>query len=112
MLNHDVINYEDLDKICEIYEKEIRDQKLCKDWPSSVYAISKLLLSVYTKVLSRQNVIVEKDIQVYAACPGWCQTDLTKGSGAKKTAEEGAGHICELVRFKDGIDPEHQGGFY
>jgi len=62
-------------------------------WSSSAYGTSKLAINVLSRVLAKKG---EKDgITVNAACPGWCQTDMTAGRGAPPlTAEEGASRIA------------------
>lgn len=72
--------------VAKQYEKEIMDSKLAEGWPKSVYAFSKLCLTIYTAIASRQY----PNFTFYACCPGWCKTDMTKGTNAPKSAEEGA----------------------
>ncbi len=49
---------------------------------------------------------------MYACCPGWCQTDMTKGTGAPKTADQGAETPAMLVGLPFKIDPKIQGLFF
>ena len=87
------------------YFKEIEDKVLYKKWPRSVYAVSKLLLTIYVNVLSRKF----KNYHFSSVCPGWCQTDLTKGTNAPKTAEEGAQDILKgMIQFDE---PRYSGLF-
>jgi len=59
---------------------------------NSAYGVSKLAINVLTRVLAKKG---EKDgIIVNAACPGWCQTDMTAGSGAPLTSTEGGSRIA------------------
>ena len=55
---------------------------------------------------------MDRGIQVYSCCPGWCMTDLTSGSKPKRTAEQGATVICDLVLLDHKIDQNIQGCFY
>ena len=56
-----------------------------------VYYFSKLLLSVYSRILSNYSDIKKRGIQVYSCSPGWTKTDIG-GPGAERTIQEGA--IC------------------
>lgn len=78
----------DLIDIVNQYKKEIFDYKLSALWGNSVYAISKLFLSIYVMALTHEEKF--KGYKFYACCPGWCQTDLTKGTKAPLTADEGS----------------------
>lgn len=111
LADYDNINFEEQKHIVERYETEVRDNIQCKKWPNSVYALSKLFLSVWTKIISRQNFVQEKNIQVYACCPGWCKTDLTAGSKAPRSPEDGASVITDLYLLPFLIN-NNQGGFY
>lgn len=94
------------------FEVEVRSKALSGKWPTSVYAVSKAFLSVYTKILARQPIILEHGIQVYCCCPGFCDTDLTAGCGAKKLPATGAGELYELVLLPHELNPKIQGGFW
>ena len=109
--NYDNISFDNQKKVVDSYESEIRDNVLRKKWPTSVYAMSKLFLSVWTKIIIRQNFVQEKNIQVYSCCPGWCKTDLTAGSKAPRSAEDGASVITDLYLLPWNIQ-SNQGGFY
>jgi carbonyl reductase 1 len=58
-----------------------------RGFPSSMYGVSKLLLSSHTQLLARE--LEGKGISVAACCPGWCKTGMSSWSG-NKTASEGA----------------------
>jgi len=49
---------------------------------------------------------------MYSCCPGWCQTDLTRGTNAPKTADEGSATPIYLALLPSIIDPEKQGLFF
>ncbi|ODQ52173.1 NAD(P)-binding protein [Saitoella complicata NRRL Y-17804] len=75
------------------------DRCLEGGWPKQAYAVSKIGVTAYTKVLARrlQNVQLagkgkgkeEDKVLVNACCPGWCRTDMA-GENATQSAEEGA----------------------
>lgn len=106
------ITIEKIDEIALNTIVEMKDSKLCQKWPGSVYALSKLYLSIWTFILSKQKFIVDRGIQVYSCCPGWCQTDLTKGTNAPKTIQEGSETPFFLACLPFGIDEGKQGLFF
>ena len=55
-------------------------------WPSAAYMVSKGGLIAATKVIAREN---QERVRVEYCCPGWVNTDMTKGKG-QKTPDEGA----------------------
>jgi len=42
----------------------------------AIYDVSKTLLTIYSRILGRNEDIIKRNIQVYAICPGWVQTDM------------------------------------
>ena len=86
----EVFSAADLEEITQRYASEVKDPKLQGLWPNSVYAVSKLFITLFAHVLSQDPSVLSQHISVFACCPGWCQTDLTKGSKAPLTAFEGA----------------------
>ena len=105
---------EQLDKVVQQYQTEMRDVSQRGKWLSTVYGSSKLYLTIYTYLLSRQKRVLDKHIQVYACCPGWCRTDMTKTAGQQppKSYLEGADTPYYLMTFKDAIDMSVQGEFF
>ena len=75
------------------------------------YAVSKLSIHVYSKILGSRKDIVDKNIGVYSMAPGWCKTDMG-GSGAPYTIEHGAETDIYLIKLPDGIDPKLQGKYF
>ncbi|CAK4035005.1 Hypothetical predicted protein [Lecanosticta acicola] len=58
-------------------------------FPSAAYAVSKAGETAYTKVLAMEEAKKNTGILVNACCPGYVNTDMTKGRG-RKTIDEGA----------------------
>lgn len=53
-------------------------------WPSSPYAFSKLAVHYLTMIQQRLfDLDPEKDVLINAVCPGFCNTDFTKGRGPR-----------------------------
>jgi carbonyl reductase 1 len=55
-------------------------------WTSAAYAASKAGEIAFSKVLAKE---AKDGVLVNACCPGWVQTDMTKGKGSK-SVDEGA----------------------
>jgi len=78
-----------------LMEKFIHDVKAKKEiqegWPSSAYAVSKAGEIAFTKVIAIEEETTgrKRNILVNSCCPGFVNTDMTKGYGVK-TIDEGA----------------------
>ena len=80
-------------------------------WPKQGYAMSKLCINTFAKILGRDEDIIKKDIQVYVCCPGWVRTDMT-GPKASRSIQEGALCPVALFDFPWKIDQKLQGQFF
>lgn len=58
-------------------------------FPSAAYAVSKAGETAYTKVLAMEQTKKNTGVLVNACCPGYVNTDMTKGKG-RKTPDDGA----------------------
>lgn len=76
--NNDIITRDLLQKIEKSYVADYSTADSHK-WPNSEYAISKMLLTLYSVVLKNEGFMS------YSCCPGFCKTDLTKGTNAEKS---------------------------
>lgn len=52
-------------------------------WPSAAYAVSKAGEIAFTKAIAMEVEKSGKDVLVNACCPGYVNTDMTKGNGVK-----------------------------
>ena len=97
-----------LNEIIKIYQKEFYDLKASKKWPTSVYSVSKIFLSIHCFLLTK----IYKDYTFYAFCPGWCKTELTKlcSNKAPRSAYDGA-KTCTYLIFEK-INTEYNGLFF
>ena len=68
-------------------------------FPSAAYAVSKAGLIGGTKALARAQKEKGSGILINACCPGYVNTDMTKGNGVK-TVDEGA-QTPVLLAIKD-----------
>ena len=56
-----------------------------KGFPGSMYGMSKLCESTYTRILGEQ--LQSQDISANACCPGYVATDMSSWQGYKHTSE-------------------------
>jgi NAD(P)-dependent dehydrogenase (short-subunit alcohol dehydrogenase family) len=95
----------ELDGLVEEFYSDVRDGSFSKKgWPESTYTVSKIAMSMYTRILARDH----PELKVNACCPGWCRTDMG-GSGADLSLEEG---IVTLVHVALLQDPTKTGKFW
>lgn len=78
-------------------------------WPE--YALSKLLLTLYSEVLGKEQTLVRKNIQVHSFCPGWIKTTLG-GQQAPDPVEKAVERFEQLLKQATGVDPSRQGLLY
>ncbi|KAL0028741.1 hypothetical protein WJX79_003751 [Trebouxia sp. C0005] len=77
-----------LDELADDFVTAIKTDKLgSSGWPKSMYGVSKLLETSYTRILAEQ--LKSAGVMVNACCPGYVDTDMTSHKGVK-TLEEGA----------------------
>ncbi|TIA11072.1 NAD(P)-binding protein [Aureobasidium pullulans] len=58
-------------------------------WPSAAYAVSKAGTTAFTKAIAAEEDKKGRGVLVNACCPGYVNTDMTKGNGVK-TPDQGA----------------------
>ena len=51
-----------------------------KQWHPMFYVTTKLFLNLWVSVFSKDPRVTAKGIQVYALCPGFCETEMMVGS--------------------------------
>jgi len=93
------------------YDSVVDDTFEQKGFPKQGYAMSKLCINTYAKILGQQKEVLDKNIQVYVFCPGWCRTDMA-GDKAPKSAEDGADTCAYLVDLPWEVNNDLQGKFF
>ncbi|XP_052014819.1 carbonyl reductase [NADPH] 3 isoform X2 [Apodemus sylvaticus] len=75
-------------KFVEDTKNEVHERE---GWPDSAYGVSKLGVTVLSRILARQLDEKRKAdrILLNACCPGWVKTDMARDQGSR-TVEEGA----------------------
>lgn len=81
---------------------EFKDAVVAKDWkekgwPSTAYGMSKVGVSIMTRILAKQ---MKNGVTINSGCPGWCRTDMA-GPRAPRTAEEGASTFVHIMLLPD-----------
>ncbi|KAF8049153.1 hypothetical protein N665_2283s0005 [Sinapis alba] len=97
-LESEELTYEQIDTtVTQFLEDVRRGTYEKKGWPEnwSDYAVSKMALNAYSRVLARRYD-GKKLISVNCFCPGFTRTSMTGGQGTH-TAEEAAAMIARLV---------------
>ena len=105
-------NVDDILKLSEKFKKSIQEEKTeAEGWYKNCFAISKLLLNFYAKLVIKKREISRESISVYAVHPGWCKTDMG-GPHAPLEPIDGAERIIYLLELPDTVNKEFQGKFF
>jgi carbonyl reductase 1 len=80
----------DCDSLMKDFTKAVEEGKEKElGWPSAAYAVSKAGATAFTKAIAAQQDKTGRRVLINACCPGYVNTDMTKGNGVK-TPDEGA----------------------
>ncbi|KAL6715180.1 hypothetical protein ACLMJK_007444 [Lecanora helva] len=81
---------EDVTSLMEAFTTAVKEGKEQeKGWPSAAYAVSKTGITGMTRAVAKKHVEEGGKVLVNSCCPGYVNTDLTKGRGAL-TIDQGA----------------------
>jgi NAD(P)-dependent dehydrogenase (short-subunit alcohol dehydrogenase family) len=95
----------ELSDLMEEFCVDVRDGTYAeKGWPQWTYCISKIGMSMYTRILARDY----PNLKVNACCPGWVRTDMA-GYDAELSVEEGVQTLVHVALFDD---PTKTGKFW
>jgi carbonyl reductase 1 len=94
-----------LEKAVAQYESDYCSEVRKDLWPSDVYSVSKLFLSIWTYIYGNRKDIVTSGIQVYSCSPGFCLTNMTSNLPVIPpfTATEGAERIYKVMTMSSDI---------
>ena len=105
-------NVDDVLKLSEKFKKTIPEEKTEADgWYKNCFAMSKLFLNFYAKLIIKKREVSRESISVYAMHPGWCKTDMG-GQYAPLEVGEGADRIIFLLELPDTVNKDYQGKFF
>jgi carbonyl reductase 1 len=72
------------------FKKAVAEDKIEENgWTAAAYAASKAGVIALTHAIAQDEAKAGRGILVNSCCPGWVQTDMTKGKGLK-TTDQGA----------------------
>jgi NAD(P)-dependent dehydrogenase (short-subunit alcohol dehydrogenase family) len=94
-------------KFVEDTKNEVHERE---GWPNSAYGVSKLGVTVLSRILAQRLDEKRKGDRVLlnACCPGWVKTDTARGHGSR-TVEEGAETPVYLALLPpDATEPQGQ----
>ena len=80
---------EDATKLIEEFTSAVSNGTYKSDWPQQAYSVSKAGVIAFTKVLGDEYEKKGSKTCINSCCPGYVNTDMTKGNGVK-TPDEGA----------------------
>ena len=80
------------------YESDMMSPSKSGLWPTSIYSISKLLLTAYSNIKSRTE---KGGVLWVPCCPGLCQTDLVGQRKVERSAEQGGRTLCHAATAED-----------
>ena len=105
-------NVDDIIKLSEKFKRSIPEEKTEADgWYKNCFAMSKLFLNFYAKLVIKKREISRESISVYAVHPGWCKTDMG-GEHAPLEVGDGADKILFLLELPDSVNKDYQGKFF
>lgn len=81
---------DDVTRLMESFTSAVKEGKEKEQgWPSAAYAVSKSGITGITRAIALQHKAQGGTVLVNSCCPGYVNTDMTKGRGSK-TVDEGA----------------------
>ncbi|KAK7252085.1 hypothetical protein RIF29_35799 [Crotalaria pallida] len=99
MLQREDLLEEDIENMVSMFLRDVRNGTWkSKGWPSywTEYAMSKMALNAYSKVLAKRYSYNGSGLSVNCFCPGFTQTSMTKGQGTH-TADHAASFLSSLA---------------
>ncbi|XP_057421915.1 (+)-neomenthol dehydrogenase [Lotus japonicus] len=89
VLESDELSEEEIEGVVRMFLSDVRKGTWkSKGWPSywTDYAVSKLALNAYSKVLAKRSNSNSYGLSVNCFCPGFTQTPMTNGKGTHSAA--------------------------
>ena len=80
---------DDVTKLMEEFTSAVEKGSYKRDWPGAAYGVSKAGEIAFTKCIAMDNAKKGSKTLINSCCPGYVNTDMTKGNGVK-SPDEGA----------------------
>ncbi|OAL36266.1 hypothetical protein AYO20_04424 [Fonsecaea nubica] len=80
---------EEITQLMEEFSTAVSNGTYQKNWPESAYGVSKAGVIGMTAAMARQTAQKGSKVLINSCCPGYVNTDMTKGRGVK-TPDQGA----------------------
>ncbi|KIW23780.1 uncharacterized protein PV07_11956 [Cladophialophora immunda] len=80
---------EEITQLMEEFSAAVSNGTYQRNWPGTAYAVSKAGVIGMTRTIARQNAQKGSKVLINSCCPGYVNTDMTKGRGVK-TPDQGA----------------------
>lgn len=99
ILEREDLLVEDIERVVSMFLRDVRNGTWkSQGWPSywTEYAVSKLALNAYSRVLAKRYSYNGSGLSVNCFCPGFTQTAMTKGKGTH-TADHAAALAATLT---------------
>ncbi|XP_027920817.1 (+)-neomenthol dehydrogenase [Vigna unguiculata] len=99
VLEREELMEEEIEGVVGMFLRDVREGRWKKEgWPSywTEYAVSKVALNAYSRVLAKRYSYEGSGLSVNCFCPGFTQTSMTKGKGTH-TAEAAAACAATLA---------------
>jgi len=81
---------QDVTKLMQEFQSAVKQgNEKEQGWPSAAYAVSKSGVTAFTRAIAMEEQKRGRGVLVNSMCPGYVQTEMTRGGGVK-TPDEGA----------------------
>jgi len=101
------LSIEGLNELVEKFVKDVASNTWKEQgWPKTTYGVSKVALTVLTKILARDE---KRIVSIVSMCPGYVNTDMSSHKGTK-TPDEGASTAIWLSFLP--YEKKNQGKFF
>ncbi|KAK7400676.1 hypothetical protein VNO78_11930 [Psophocarpus tetragonolobus] len=107
VLSREELMEEEIEEVVGMFLRDVRSGTWkSRGWPSywTEYAVSKLALNAYSKVLAKRYSHHPSALSVNCFCPGFTQTAMTKGKGTH-TADDAAAFAATLALLPPHLMP-------
>lgn len=80
---------DEITKLMEEFTSAVDRNEYKNEWPGAAYSVSKAGVTGMTRAIAQENARTGSKTLINSCCPGYVNTDMTKGNGTK-TPDEGA----------------------